>query len=131
MSNLVVSNISDGTTSVGTEYDVNGAAKAWISVNQTSTQAILNSTNVTSITDQELGVTTVNYLSAMSSATYSAISTGNPQNYSGGQGGVQSAGNAFSGGSKTAGRHTIDMRDTSNVYRDTDDASSAVFGDLA
>jgi hypothetical protein len=131
MSTLNVSNITDGTTTVGTSYVVNGSAKAWISVNQTSTQAILNSTNVTSIIDQGFGLTTVNYLSAMSSATYSAISTGNAQNYSGSQGGVQSAGNAVSGGTKTAGRHTIDLRNISNNYRDTDDASSAVFGDLA
>ena len=131
MSEIRATTISDAAGTGPITLTKQSAAKAWISVNQTSTQAILNSTNVTSITDQGLGLTTVNYLSAMSSATYSAISTGNALNYSGSQGGVQSAGNGVSGGTKTAGRHTIDSRDTTNNYRDTDDASSAVFGDLA
>ena len=30
MSTIVTSNISDGTDTVGTEYVVNGSAKAWV-----------------------------------------------------------------------------------------------------
>ena len=36
MSTLNVSNITDGTTTVGTSYVVNGSAKAWVSINHNS-----------------------------------------------------------------------------------------------
>ena len=70
MSTLVTSNISDGTTSVGTGYVVNGSAKAWVSINQT-TQAARDSLNISSITDQALGVSYSNMTNAMSSNSYS------------------------------------------------------------
>ena len=40
MSTLNVSNITDGTTTVGTSYVVNGSAKAWVTFNGTGTVAI-------------------------------------------------------------------------------------------
>ena len=70
MSNLVVSNISDGSTSVGTGYVVNGSAKVYCNVNQTGTQAIRDSLNVSSITDDGSGQTVISYSSNMSSADY-------------------------------------------------------------
>ena len=71
MSNLVVSNISDGTTSVGTEYVVNGSAKAWVNMNGQGTIAIRDSMNVASLTDIGTGQQRANYTSAMSSSNYS------------------------------------------------------------
>ena len=71
MSNLVVSNISDGTTSVGTGYVVNGSAKAWVNMNGQGTVAIRDSMNVASLTDVGVGQQRSNYTSAMSSADYS------------------------------------------------------------
>ena len=70
MSTLNVSNITDGTTTVGTSYVVNGSAKAYCNVNQTSTQAIRDSLNVSSITDDGTGQTDIAYTSNMSSAEY-------------------------------------------------------------
>lgn len=52
MSNLVVSNISDGTTSVGTSYVVNGSAKAWFNLNGTGTIAARDSFGISSFTDE-------------------------------------------------------------------------------
>ena len=46
MSNLVVSNISDGTASVGTGYVVNGSAKAWVNFDATGTQTVRDSLNI-------------------------------------------------------------------------------------
>ena len=79
MSNLVVSNISDGTTSVGTEYVVNGSAKAWINYNGTGTVAIRDSFNVSSLVDTGTGFWTVNYSSNMSNNNNS-VTTGANQN---------------------------------------------------
>ena len=65
MSNLVVSNISDGTTSVGTGYVVNGSAKAWVNLNGTGTASITGSFNVASITDNGTGNYSVTLTNAM------------------------------------------------------------------
>jgi type IV secretory pathway component VirB8 len=70
MSTLNVSNITDGTTTVGTSYVVNGSAKAWVNFNGTGTIAVRDSLNVASITDNGTGITTVSYSSAMASENY-------------------------------------------------------------
>ena len=54
MSTLNVSNITDGTTTVGTSYVVNGSAKAWFNLNA-ATPALRDSFNIGSITDQGTG----------------------------------------------------------------------------
>ena len=69
MSNLVVSNISDGSTSVGTDYVVNGSAKAWIDV---SSSSIINASfNVTSGTDHGTGDYSYALTSSMLTENYS------------------------------------------------------------
>jgi len=67
MSTLNVSNITDGTTTVGTGYVVNGSAKAWCANSQT---AIADSFNCASITDNAAGTLTVSYTNNFGSANY-------------------------------------------------------------
>ena len=71
MSTLNVSNITDGTTTVGTSYVVNGSAKAWVNMNGQGTIAIRDSMNVASLTDLGTGQQRANYTSGMSSSNYS------------------------------------------------------------
>jgi hypothetical protein len=71
MSTLNVSNITDGTTTVGTSYVVNGAAKAWVNFNGTGTVAIRDSQNVSGLVDNGTGNYDVNYTSNMSASDYS------------------------------------------------------------
>ncbi len=52
MSTLEVSNVSDGTTTVGTEYVVHGSAKAYYSANQ---ENLDSSFNITSGIDHGIG----------------------------------------------------------------------------
>ena len=66
MSTLVTSNISDGTTSVGTGYVVNGSAKAWVTFQATGTVTVLDGLNVSSLTDDGVGITGVVFTSAFS-----------------------------------------------------------------
>ena len=73
MSTLNVSNITDGTTTVGTSYVVNGSAKAWVNFNGQGTIAIRESLNVSSLTDRGTGQYTVNFSSAFADANYSAV----------------------------------------------------------
>ena len=72
MSTLSVSNITDGTNTVGTSYVVNGSAKAWFNLNA-ATPALRDSFNIGSITDQGTGTYDCNFTSALSNANYSAI----------------------------------------------------------
>jgi hypothetical protein len=75
MSTLNVSNITDGTTTVGTSYVVNGSAKAWVNFNGTGTIAARDSFNVASLTDNGTGQYTVNVSSSFSSSNYSPVLT--------------------------------------------------------
>jgi hypothetical protein len=77
MSTLNVSNITDGTTTVGTEYVVNGSAKAWVNFNGTGTVAIQDSLNVSSLTDYNTGHYRLTFASSMGSSYYSATALSN------------------------------------------------------
>lgn len=70
MSTLNVSNITDGTTTVGTSYVVNGSAKAWVNFNGQGTIALRDSYNVSSLTDNGTGTYTVSYTSSFANANY-------------------------------------------------------------
>ena len=70
MSTLNVSNITDGTTTVGTSYVVNGSAKAWVNFNGTGTIAARDSLNLSSLTDNGTGVYAISYTSNMVSDNY-------------------------------------------------------------
>lgn len=67
MSTIQASNVSDGTTTVGTSYVVNGSAKAWVSFNGTGTIAIQDSLNVSSLTDNGAGDYSMNFTSSFNS----------------------------------------------------------------
>ena len=84
MSTLNVSNITDGTTTVGTSYVVNGSAKAWVNFNGTGTVAIRDSNgNVSSITDNATGDFSANLTNAFGSTSYVGYS-GNGDGTNGG-----------------------------------------------
>jgi len=77
MSTLNVSNITDGTDTVGTSYVVNGSAKAWVNFNGTGTIAARDSFNVASLTDNGLSDHTVNWSSSLGNANYNFTFGGN------------------------------------------------------
>lgn len=58
--------------SVGTEYVVEGSAKAWVNFNGQGTLSVRNSSNISSVTDNGTGQYTVNFSTAFAAATYSA-----------------------------------------------------------
>ena len=75
MSTLNVSNITDGTTTVGTSYVVNGSAKAWINFIGTVSSSARDSLNVSSTTDGGTGTYTITFTSSFGAANYVAAST--------------------------------------------------------
>lgn len=71
MSTLNVSNITDGTTTVGTSYVVNGSAKALAKFNgQSSPLSLDSSQNVSSLTDTATGRPQVNFTTSFSNANF-------------------------------------------------------------
>ena len=73
MSTIQASNVSDGTTTLGTSYVVNGSAKAWVNFNGTGTVAIRDSLNHSSITDTGTGGYKENFSSAFSDANHASV----------------------------------------------------------
>ena len=71
MSTLTISNLNDGTTTVATTYITNGSAKSWINYKGTSTNAIMESLNMSSVTDNGTGDYTMTFSNAMATAEYS------------------------------------------------------------
>lgn len=81
MSTIRVSNIQDtsgGNTSTPAAI-ANGIAKAWVNFNGTGTVAIRTSYNVSSISDNGVGVYTVNFTTAMADADYAVLATSGDQ----------------------------------------------------
>ena len=122
MSNLVVSNISDGTTSVGTEYVVNGSAKAWVNFTGTGTVAIDDSLNTSSITDNSTGRYEANPTNNFANANYCLTHDG-----------LINGGNGWfiSYFDKTSANVELLYINTLGSYEDCADASVVYFGELA
>ena len=73
MSTLNVSNITDGTTTVGTSYVLNGSAKGWVQFDTNDNPPVADgSFNVSSLTDDGAEVE-VNITNAMSNSLFSPV----------------------------------------------------------
>ena len=82
MSTLNVSNITDGTTTVGTSYVVNGSAKAWAAYNGQGTVSTRQSFNVSSMTDVSTGTYTFQLVSGLSGSGVIGSAWNSPAEYS-------------------------------------------------
>lgn len=123
MSTLNVSNITDGTTTVGTEYVVNGSAKAWVNFNGGGTIAARDSLNVSSLTDNSTGYYTTNFSSGMGNTGYSLsvqIGGGGSRNW---------ANSPIS--NRTSSSADIFTYNTSGAATDYDSNNKTFHGDLA
>jgi len=128
MSTLEVSNLNDGTTTLGTTYITNGAAKCWNSFNGTGTVALRDSFNTSSITDRGTGAYTTNFSSAMGNANYSHSALGARSN-SANQVGVF-CGNSGDSSAPTASAAQVNEIAVTTYY-DIDLVNNTFHGDLA
>tara|TARA_R110002167_G_scaffold171364_2_gene369364 strand:+ start:704 stop:1078 length:375 start_codon:yes stop_codon:yes gene_type:complete len=124
MSTLNVSNITDGTDTVGTSYVVNGSAKAWVNFNGTGTIAIRDSLNIGSLTDNGTGDYNVNFSANMANSNYCAV-LGHRGNRPG------DGDNGLSG--YAASTYELNSRsgNQDSSKEDSDRMHSSIFGDLA
>lgn len=111
--------ISDGTTTLGTGYVVNGSAKAWVNFNGTGTIAARDSLNVSSLTDNGTGSYTVNWSNAFNAADYAFNISSGATNY------------RVNGASVVAGEGAITTQDSAYNLADSAYVYAASHGDLA
>ena len=124
MSTITVTNIK--ATGETATRSVSGVAAVYCNVNQTSTQAIRDSINVSSITDDGTGQTDIAYTSNMSSADY-GFTCGKGRS-SAQNGGVIAHTNDTA---PTASLIRILAYNESNTTIDEERANVSVHGDLA
>jgi hypothetical protein len=133
-SELRVNTLKDaaGNNSVAMEYVANGSAKAWLNINQTSTQAIRDSFNISSIADNGTGLTTVTVSSAFANNDYLATIALRMQSgisNTGSSGGVNTSDGSAS---ITTTAHQLSYINTGSTGdADTPYGGSSIHGDLA
>ena len=124
-----VTTIQDASGSNGStpEQVFQGRAKAWVNFNGEGTIAIRDSFNVSSITDEAVGVYTVNIDTDMANVNYCAVvTTGYSSNN------IQTSQNSqlFQHSTKTVGSFKIRQGNSENNSNDdADDVNAVVFGD--
>jgi len=114
---------------VGTQYVVNGSAKAWVNFNGTGTVAIADNLNVSSLTDNGTGDYTMSFSTNMGNAVYAVAShTGGA-----GQNVVTNRGSSGTGYTyQTTSSNRVGNRNTSDQnWNDFDLITVVFFGDLA
>ena len=118
---------ASGGNSSTPEQVFQGRAKAWVNFNGEGTIAIRDSFNVSSITDEAVGVYTVNIDTDMANVNYCAvITTGYSDNN------IQTSQNSqlFQHSTKTVGSFKIRQGNSENNSNDdADDVNAVVFGD--
>tara|TARA_B100002019_G_scaffold288261_1_gene301578 strand:+ start:1329 stop:1700 length:372 start_codon:yes stop_codon:yes gene_type:complete len=109
-----------GTESVNTTYVINGSAKAWFHYNQQAgNEAVRDSFNISSITDNSTGIYTNTFASNMNNSFY---------NVTGGTRGNRHQFNTDTG--TTTGR-AYRTGDANNTVNDADSNCWTTMGDLA
>jgi len=118
--------------SLDTQYVVNGSAKAWLNINQTSTQAIRDSFNVSSIADNGTGLTTVTVSSAFANNDYLATIALRMQSGTSNTGSSGGVNTSDGSASITTTAHQLSYINTGSTGdADTPYGGSSIHGDLA
>ena len=129
-SELRVNTLKDasGNNSVATSVVANGSAKAWINFNQTSTQAIRDSYNISSITDAATGQTSpIAFTNNMSDSNFSPTHFNNANT-----GNNHTAfGNNFAGGCGGLATGSFGTSSYNTGYVDAELNYNSINGDLA
>jgi len=108
----------------GTTVYAPGVSKAWVSVNQIGTQAILQSYNIASISDSAVGITSVTIADEMDAAAYCITACA-------GLNGNTAYVNLQQGALVVVGSYTMGCRAAAGGTIDADIICTAIFGALA
>jgi len=133
-SELRVNTLKDasGANSIATSFVAGGSAKAWLNINQTSTQAIRDSFNVSSIADNGTGLTTVTVSSAFANNDYLATIALRMQSGTSNTGSSGGVNTSDGSASITTTAHQLSYINTGSTGdADTPYGGSSIHGDLA
>lgn len=119
MSTLSVSNITDGTDTVETGYVVNGSAKAWVNYGTSGSTASRETFNVTSLTDEGAGNTTIALTSSFTNSDYPYVAEST--NYHA----------TLNTSAKTSGSFRVATFSQTHTLEDTGQVCALTHGDLA
>ena len=124
LKNIIVNEDADGII-VGTG-GINTAriAKAWVRFDQTGSQSIDSSYNISSVTDTNTGISALNFSTAMTDAEYSVVATGGSTN-------ARYYASTWSIGTSSFQVRNFSVYDGSSLgeyYIDRADCSAIVFG---
>jgi hypothetical protein len=119
-------NIMDGVTATTTEINT-GTAKAWATIEQIGTHSLLDSVNISSITDSATGISSLAFTSSMTDADYCIPVYG----YTVGGSGNQHVGTVDHGTAPTSS--AFRLLSMSNAWSGVDGTrlGASVFGELA
>jgi len=122
---LIADQIEHSTAgSLDTSYVVNGSAKAWLNLTGTGTATINGSLNISSITDNGVGIYTENFSNSF--ASISVMSFSGNASINGAYGQMVNANYSASTSS-----HKIEVNNQNVAYIDCDPGWSQGHGDLA
>ena len=119
MSTLEVSNLNDGTTTVATTLVTNGSARAWVNYGTSTSTASRETFNVTSLTDEGAGNTTIALTSSFTNSDYPYVAES--ANYHA----------TLNSSSKTSGSFRVATFSQTHSLEDTGQVCALTHGDLA
>jgi len=130
---LRVNTLTDASSNNSTAMSTinQGTAKAWSNINQTSTQAIRDSFNVSSISDVAVGRTSVNVSNSLSANTYHANLTLRMQAGTSNDGSAGGIDTSDGTNAITTSQHQLTYRQQNGTDTDTPYGGSLILGDLA
>ena len=130
MSTLNVSNITDGTDTVETGYVLNGSAKAFSNIDQTSSHTIRSgSLNTSSVTDDGAGISRINYTSGFDNTNYVHVAT--TSGSAGSNGDHSFVPHTDGAGHTTTTSHQVRTSQHAGTRQDAKFLMHATLGDLA
>jgi hypothetical protein len=113
--------LSDGTTTVGTEYVTNGSAKAWVNFDQ-QTPVVTSSFNVSSVTDDSEGKHTISFSSSFDATDYTTAVYFRRNSDADGGGGYY--------GSNSSDTKTVSAMKFKAIYIDVNDQNLTDYAEL-
>ena len=130
MSTIQVSNLNDGTTTVATTFVTNGSAKSWCGWDNSGTTTVVDSLNISSVTDVGTGLYTTNYSSAFANIGYAVSTSGKESTGSAHSSNVDRLFNPSRVPYET-GLTKFTAVNLSGTVQDLDNCTSSIHGDLA
>jgi len=130
LSDIRANTISDAAGTGPITLTGQSAAKVWVNYNSVTTTSIRESFNVSTLTDEGTGLTTVTFTSNMNTSTYS-VPSGGGNGRTGGNNIFMLGASASAGGAPSTSEIHLLSSNQSGTTQDGSDLCITIHGDLA